>query len=262
MCWVIIWLQNITVVTSCYVCDRRSDCIRFVSRFLFRNKWLHYWLVEINVVVSCVLYRSSFLTAYRVITPFCIAPCLVHLFCSLTVENYLVLEPDDDWQRVNKRAQITRQDDVPLKLSQKVIRQLRWKNEPGTWDTTQTLYVRVRLKVTIFLYLRPNRMTRSRSTLIAVGVEKDTEHNTYIVCYAGCVKWVSAKTPVFVNHGYPIVSIERPYNYTACHISNRYSLKCSINLRHHQYPKSNRKILLLFPLFCRLSVATKRNIPS
>ena len=114
----------------------------------------------------------------------------------------------------------------------------------------------------IFLYLRPNRMTRSRSTLIAVSVEKDTEHNTYIVCYAGCVKWVSAKTPVFVNHGYPIVSIERPYNYTACHISNHYSLKCSINLRHHQYPKSNRKIFLLFPLFCRLSVATKRNIPS
>ena len=150
--------------------------------------------------------------------------------------------------------------DSAEKLSQKVIRQLRWKNEPGTWDTTKTLYVR--LKVTIFLYLRPNRMTRSRSTLIAVGVEKDTEHNTYIVCYAGCVKWVSAKTPVFVNHGYQIVSIERPYNYTACHISNFYSLKCSINLRHHQYPKSNRKILLLFPLLCRLSVATKRNIPS
>ena len=37
-----------------------GDCIRFVSRFLFRNKWLHYWLVEINVVVSCVLYRSFF----------------------------------------------------------------------------------------------------------------------------------------------------------------------------------------------------------
>ena len=131
-----------------------------------------------------------------------------------------------------------------------------------TRDLRYNANVIPRLKVKIFLYLRPNRMTRSRSTLIAVSVEKDTEHNTYIVCYAGCVKWVSAKTPVFVNHGYPIVSIERPYNYTACHISNQYSLKCSINLRHHKYPKSNRKILLLFPFFCRLSVPTKTNIPS
>ena len=97
--------------------------------------------------------------------PFCIAPCLVHLFCSLAVKN---LSCTWAWWWltarkifVNKGAQITRQDGVPLKLSQKVIRQLKWKNEPGTWDTTQTLYVR--LKVTIFLHLRPNRMTRSIS---------------------------------------------------------------------------------------------------
>ena len=41
-----------------------EDCIRFVSRFLFRNKWLHYWLAEINVVVSCVLYRSFFFDSF------------------------------------------------------------------------------------------------------------------------------------------------------------------------------------------------------
>ena len=68
MCWVIIWLQNITVVTIKVVMYATGDCIRFVSRFLFRNKWLHYWLVEINLVVYCVLHRSFFLTAYRVIT--------------------------------------------------------------------------------------------------------------------------------------------------------------------------------------------------
>ena len=38
----------------------------------------------------------------------------------------------------------------------------------------------VRLKVTIFLYLSPNNRARSRSTLIAVNVDKDTEHNAWL----------------------------------------------------------------------------------
>ena len=62
------WLQNITVVTIKVFMYATGDYIRFVSRLLFRNKWFPHWLVEINVVVSCVLYRSFFLTAYRVIT--------------------------------------------------------------------------------------------------------------------------------------------------------------------------------------------------
>ena len=53
MCWVIIWLQNITVVTIKVVMYATGDCIRFVSRFLFRNKWLHYWLVEIFSSLLC-----------------------------------------------------------------------------------------------------------------------------------------------------------------------------------------------------------------
>ena len=54
------WLQNITVVTIKVFMYATGDYICFVSRFLFRNKWFHYWLVEINVVISCVLYRSFF----------------------------------------------------------------------------------------------------------------------------------------------------------------------------------------------------------
>ena len=37
-----------------------GDSIHFVSRFLFRYKWLHYWLEKIYVVVSCTLHRSFF----------------------------------------------------------------------------------------------------------------------------------------------------------------------------------------------------------
>ena len=55
------WLQNITVVTIKVFMYATGDYIRFVSRLLFRNKWFHHWLVEINVVVSCVLYCSFFL---------------------------------------------------------------------------------------------------------------------------------------------------------------------------------------------------------
>ena len=37
-----------------------GDSIHFVSRFLFRYKWLHYWLEKIYVAVSCILHRSFF----------------------------------------------------------------------------------------------------------------------------------------------------------------------------------------------------------
>ena len=41
-----IGLQNITVVTIKVVMYTTGDCIHFVSRFLFQNKWFHYWLEE------------------------------------------------------------------------------------------------------------------------------------------------------------------------------------------------------------------------
>ena len=38
-----------------------GDCIHFVSRLLFRNKWLHYSLEKnIYIVVSCILPHSLF----------------------------------------------------------------------------------------------------------------------------------------------------------------------------------------------------------
>ena len=48
--------------------------------------------------------------------------------------------------------------------------------------------VYVRLKVTIFLFLRPNNRAKSGSTIMAVNVDKDTERNTQPV------------TPVARNH--------------------------------------------------------------
>ena len=54
---VIIWLQNITVVKIKVVMYTTGDCIYFVSRFLIRNKWLHFWLEE-NIWCS-LLYSAS-----------------------------------------------------------------------------------------------------------------------------------------------------------------------------------------------------------
>ena len=60
MRWVIIWFQNITVATIKVVMYTTGDWIHFVSRLLFRNKWLHYSLEKIYIVVSCILPHRLF----------------------------------------------------------------------------------------------------------------------------------------------------------------------------------------------------------
>ena len=55
---VIIWLQNIAVVKIKVVMYTTGDCIYFVSRFLIRNKWLHFWLEE---NIWCCLLCSALL---------------------------------------------------------------------------------------------------------------------------------------------------------------------------------------------------------
>ena len=57
MCLVIIWLQKITVVTVKVFKYTTGGCIHFSSRFLFRYKWLHYWLEE-NICDS-LFYSAS-----------------------------------------------------------------------------------------------------------------------------------------------------------------------------------------------------------
>ena len=54
------------------------------------------------------------------------------------------------------------------------------ENDPAATDKIQkeAVMIHVRFKVTICLYLIPNNRARSLSTLMAVNVNKDTEHNT------------------------------------------------------------------------------------
>ena len=128
------------------------------------------------------------------------------------------------WLRARKifvyeAIEITRQDDIPIRLHQKVMRKSRWENKPEIKHATQTIakIIYVRLKVTVSLYLSPNNMARSRSTLMAVIEQRNSTQ--CIACYFLCVPCVPTKTPVFVNHRHPVNSTVRLGNKTNQQIS-------------------------------------------
>ena len=75
--------------------------------------------------------------------------------------------------------EITEHDSISIIAYKTLIRVCVTENDPAATDITQNVAVRmrVRFKVSIGLYRIPNNRARSLSTLIAVSVNKDTEHN-------------------------------------------------------------------------------------
>ena len=79
--------------------------------------------------------------------------------------------------------EITRQIGISIRPYEKVIFVLKMVLKEATRLKTQNLAktIYVRFKVTICLYLSPNNMASSLSTLMAVIVNKDTPHNIWLV---------------------------------------------------------------------------------
>ena len=81
---------------------------------------------------------------------------------------------------VYEAIEITEHEGITIILYKRVIRKCEMEIDPAATDKVQKVAVMIyiRFKVTICLYLIPNNRARSLSTLIAVNVDKDTEHNT------------------------------------------------------------------------------------
>ena len=75
--------------------------------------------------------------------------------------------------------EITEHDSISIIAYQMLIRVCVTENDPEATDITQNVAVRMRVRstVNIALCLIPNNRARSLSTLMAVSVNKDTEHN-------------------------------------------------------------------------------------
>ena len=75
---------------------------------------------------------------------------------------------------------IIKQDAMNIKLYQNDMRQFKLSHKALTPDAIQKVIkiTWMRFTVTICLYLNLNNMARSLSTLMAVIVNRDTEHNT------------------------------------------------------------------------------------
>ena len=73
---------------------------------------------------------------------------------------------------------VTRHIAVPMYWHHEVIREFQKIVQALTMDKIHKAItvINVLLKVTTFLYLSPSNKARSLSTLIAVNVNKDTEH--------------------------------------------------------------------------------------
>ena len=81
---------------------------------------------------------------------------------------------------------MTRHSNEPMLPHQEVIKGFTWYvNVPETMEKTQRIVTAtyVRFKVTTCLYLSPSNKARSLSMLIAVVVNKDTEHRIWPVTY-------------------------------------------------------------------------------
>ena len=75
---------------------------------------------------------------------------------------------------VYEAIEVTKHDGITIVVHQMVIRVCEMLTEK-IQNVAVMMYVR--FKVTICLYLIPNHRARSRSTLMAVNVSKDTPHN-------------------------------------------------------------------------------------
>ena len=87
-------------------------------------------------------------------------------------------------------------------------------NDPAATGKIQkvAVMIHVRFKVTICLFLIHNNRPRSLSTLIAVNVNRNTEHNAKL--YEDFTSCVSTKTSLLMNQRRPMRSIETLGNKT------------------------------------------------